>query len=122
MNPSVFNQSNLLTKCRASAGFHPIRANQSKKTFFSAFGTVILERLATAGPSFLASPRNEAKRQQQSTKAPTLWIIESAAGGIGSFLAPKRSPAPLVPRSGVFQGDFKKPYAKSVVVMLFTVC
>jgi hypothetical protein len=58
-----------------------------------------------------ATPRN--------TKAPALRTIESAAAGLASLKHPRRNPAPLVPRSGVFQGGFKKPYAKSVVVMLF---
>ena len=71
------------------------------------------------GLPFLNGQETKPSRNLKSTKAPTLWTIESAAGGIGSFLAPKRSPAPLVPRSGVFQGDFKKPCANSVVVMLF---
>jgi hypothetical protein len=56
----------------------------------------------------------------KNTKAPALRTIESAAGETRSCLAASgRNPASLVPRSGVFQGGFKKPYAKSVVVMLF---
>jgi hypothetical protein len=54
----------LAVNATESGGFHPVGANQSQNDLFSASGTLILERLATAGPSFLASPRNEAKRQQ----------------------------------------------------------
>jgi hypothetical protein len=79
-------------------------AKQSQKDLFSAFGTLILERLATAGPSFLASPRNEAKRQQQNTKAPSLRTIESAAGGIGSL---PRSLAETAPRLFLAPACFK---------------
>ena len=96
-------------------------ASQNQKDLFSAFGTLILERLATAGPSFLASPRNEAK-EGDPTKHEGPCAADNRVGGRRDWLAaslPGRNPAPLVPRSGVFQGDFKKPYAKSVVVMLF---
>ncbi|MEN9657666.1 MAG: hypothetical protein RL571_1131 [Pseudomonadota bacterium] len=58
-----------------------------------------------AGTHFLERPiivRKEAA--PTSTKAPQLWTIESAAGGIGSFLAPLPKPRPLVPRFGVLQG------------------
>jgi hypothetical protein len=70
------------------------------KDVFSAFGTLILVRQPPLGLPFLL--RQETK---PSDNSPTLRTIESAAGGIGSFLAPKRSPAPLVPRFGVFQGE-----------------
>ncbi|NHQ87820.1 hypothetical protein HA050_17035 [Iodobacter sp. HSC-16F04] len=87
------------------------------KTLFSVCDTMILERLATAGPSFLASPRNEAKRQQHYTKAPHLRT--AAAAELASLKQASKKPRPLVPRLGVFQGDFKKPYAESVLIVFF---
>ncbi|PHV02550.1 hypothetical protein CSQ88_06390 [Iodobacter sp. BJB302] len=79
------------------------------------------------GIRYLQAPTNPralppcALSKVKTTKSPALRTIESAASRIGSFLAPKRSPAPLLPRSGVFQWDDKKPYVKSVVVMYFAV-
>jgi hypothetical protein len=84
-------------------------ANQDQKDLFSAFGTLILERLATAGPSFLASPRNEAK-EGDPTKHEGPCAADNRVGGRRDWLAASllgRNPAPLVPRSGVFQGDIK---------------
>ena len=75
------------------------------------------------GLTFLNGQESKQNRNLENTKAPPLRTIESAAGETRSFLAASgRNPAPLVPRSGVFQGDFKKPYAKGVVVMFFAVC
>jgi hypothetical protein len=62
-----------------------------------------------AGPSFLAWPRNEAK-EGHPTKHECPFAADNRVGGGRDWLAaslPCRNPAPLVPRYGVFQGDFK---------------
>ncbi len=51
--------------------------------------------------------RKRKKATPRNTKAPALRTIESAAAGLASLKHPRRNPAPLVPRSGVFQGDFE---------------
>jgi hypothetical protein len=59
-----------------------------------------------------ATPRN--------TKAPPLRTIESAAGGIRSLpRSLAETPARLFLAPACFKGIFK-PYAKSVVVMFFS--
>jgi hypothetical protein len=103
-----------------SGGLHPIGANQNQKDLFSAFGTLILERLATAGPSFLASPRNEAK-EGDPTKHESPYAADNRGGGRRDWLVPRslaETPPRLFLAPACFKGIFK-PYAKSVVVMLF---
>ncbi|QBC43097.1 hypothetical protein C1H71_05730 [Iodobacter fluviatilis] len=76
------------------------------KDLFSAFGTFILERLATAGPSFLASPRNEAKEGDPTKHAgPSSADNRAAAAELASLKQSSPKPRPLVPRFGVLQGE-----------------
>ncbi|AMC35070.1 hypothetical protein VN23_10845 [Janthinobacterium sp. B9-8] len=101
-------------------GFQPIRVNQSQKDLFSAFGRLILERLATAGPSFLASPRNEAK-EGDPTKHESPCAADNRVGGRRDWLVPRslaETPPRLFLAPACFKGIFK-PYAKSVVIVFF---
>jgi hypothetical protein len=98
-------------------------ANQSQKDLFSAFGTLILERLATAGPSFLASPRNEAK-EGDPTKHEGPCAADNRVGGGRDWLVPRslaETPPRLFLASACFKGTLK-PYAESVVITFFAVC
>ncbi len=82
-----------------------VAQSKVKKILFSAFGTLILERLATAGPSFLASPRNEAKRQTQKHEGPSSADNRAAAAELALLKQSSPKPRPLVPRFGVLQGE-----------------
>jgi hypothetical protein len=86
----------------------------------SAFGTLLLERLATAGPSFLASPRNEAK-EGDPTKHESPCAADNRVGGGRDWLVPRslaETPPRLFLAPACFKGRFK-PHAKRVVITIF---
>ncbi|STQ89361.1 hypothetical protein EV682_101360 [Iodobacter fluviatilis] len=72
---------------------------------FSAFGTLILERLPPQGPSFLERPRNEAK-EGSPTKHESPCAADNRVGGRRDWLAASlpSDPPPRLFGACVFQG------------------
>ncbi|QBC44923.1 hypothetical protein C1H71_16200 [Iodobacter fluviatilis] len=98
---------------------------QFKKIFLvplaQCFGAV-----ATAGAflSCFAKKRSQRRRPHE-TRKPLICGQSSGGCGTHSLRSLKQSspkPRPLVPRFGVFQGEDKKPCAKSVVIAVFGDC
>jgi hypothetical protein len=79
-----------------------------------------VDTYARGGLPFLNGQERKQRRPPHETRRPLRCGQSSRRqAGFARSSLPGRNPAPLVPRSGVFQGDFKKPYAKSVVITLF---
>ncbi|MBY0445041.1 MAG: hypothetical protein K2Q15_07530 [Burkholderiales bacterium] len=71
----------------------------------------------------LSCAAKKVSKEGRPTKHESPCAADNRVGGGRDRLAaslPGRNPAPFVPRSGVFQGDFKKPYATSVALMVLS--
>jgi hypothetical protein len=73
---------------------------------FSAFGTLILARYPRGGLTFLNGQESKQRRPPHETRRPLRCGQSSRRqAGLARSSLPGRNPAPLVPRSGVFQGE-----------------